>query len=120
MTKKAAKFSSEAGRQLRKTRTTQGSAVFASVISTVSAVYALIFTNDVPALSLANAILSLAAANYVSGFWKGAMKTPPGMGGKEYNDAIRATEQGLTWLNPLGLGWGVVFAGRVVLGLLSR
>lgn len=123
MTKKAAKFSAEAGRQLRKTRTTQGSAVVASVISTLSAAYLLASANSTQSssgLSLVNAIVCSAAAGYVGGFWKGAMKAPFGLGGSEYNDAIRATERGLSWLYRLGMGWAITFVGCTILGFLSK
>ena len=115
-TKKAAKYSSEASRQLHKTRTTQGAAVIASLASNISATY-LIFTKSSTSataiLSVVNAAACLGARIYVSDFWKGAARIP---GTGDYNDAVRDTEQAITWLGVLAGAWAG-YAGYV--GLLG-
>lgn len=115
-TKKAAKVSAEAGHQLRKTRTTQGAALVASLVSVGSASALLydLFSNNQPSMNrvywhvtcaFASILVGGAADFYVSGFWQGAMKALlPGMRG--YNDAVRATENGLWWSRNLLYGWG--------------
>lgn len=119
-TKKAAKVTSEAGRQLRKTRLTQGAAILAS-LTFASCSAALLKDLFSPAaeterrvwwhveLALLSLIVGGAADVYVSGFWKGAMKVPsiPGLGGTGYNDAVRATENGMWWSRNELMGWGV-------------
>jgi len=105
MTKKAANYSAEAGRQLHKTRTTQGAAVIASLASTISAT-CLIFTRSSTStnaiLATVNAAACLGARVYISDFWKGAARVP---GSGDYNDAVRATEQAITWLGGLSGAW---------------
>ena len=130
MTKKAAKVSNQAGHQLRKTRTTQGSAVIASVGSAFSAAYivqALLFANGnglavlrsslVNYVCLANLLTCSLVAKYVGDFWSGSVKTllP---GGADYRDAVRATEMGLNWLYRLSLGWGGVYVAKSLVGLV--
>lgn len=100
MTKKAAKYTAEAERQLWKTRKTQGSAVVASLASLVCAVF--VTFSDPPKMTLlgigvVNALASYGAFQYVSSFWNGTARVPlPGSG--KYNDAVRATESAMFWL----------------------
>ncbi len=105
MTKKAANYSAEAGRQLHKTRTTQGSAVIASLASTITAT-CLIFTRSSTTtgavLAVLNAVACVAARIYISDFWKEAARIPSA---SEYNDAVRLTEQAITWLGGLAGAW---------------
>ncbi|KAK5936678.1 hypothetical protein PMZ80_011049 [Knufia obscura] len=109
-TKKAAQYSNEAERQLHKTRTTQSSAVMASVASTISAT-CLIFTRPSTStsaiLATVNAAACLGARMYVADFWKGCARIP---GAGDYNDAVRATEQAITWLGGLTGAW-IGYAG---------
>lgn len=122
-TKKAAKLSSEAGRQLRKTRTTQGAGAIASLASTICSVVILASnykgTNggSVPlVLGAACAVVSHVAKRYVAGFWSGSVKVP--LGNTEYNDAIRATENLCECLNVVSAFWlglvGVMFTASSV------
>lgn len=114
VTKKAAKYSREAGRQLHKTRTTQGSAVAASLVSTVSAMVALVAGSGTPqAIYVCNAISCFAVWKYVNDFWGNTARVPL-PGSREYNDAVRTTERALSFLIFLGLGWAGV---AVVKGL---
>lgn len=109
-TEKAAKYSNEAGRQLYKTRTTQGAAVIACATSTVSAA-CLTFSNSRTstgaALAVINAAACMSARVYVSDFWKGAARVP---GAGDYNDAVRATDKTIAWLGGLAGAW-VGYAG---------
>ena len=104
-TKKAAKYSDEAGRQLQKTRMTQGAAVIACVASTITAAcLTMIRSTTITSaiVALLNAAVCAGARTYVSGFWKGAARIP---GAGDYNDAVRSTDQVITWLAPLGGAW---------------
>lgn len=114
-TKKAAKFTAEAGRQLYKSRTTQSAALANVLLSLATAGWLLFDAHNAPSgkdmawRHLRWALLPVAAGVatriYVSNFWKGAMKaTLPGMTG--YNDAIRATENGIWWAGNVLYGWG--------------
>ena len=111
-TKKAAKYSNEAGRQLQKTRTTQGAAIIACVASTITAAcLAFIKSTKITStiVALLNAAACAGARTYVSGFWRGAARVP---GAGDYNDAVRSTDQAVAWLGPLAGAW-VGLAGYV-------
>lgn len=115
MTKKAAKYSNEAERQLWKTRKTQGSAVVAILTSALSAAYLLLTSsNDTKSNAICglNAITCTLVWRYVSGFWAHSARVPlPGSG--KYNDAVRNTEQVMLFLRGLGVGWGVLLLAKV-------
>lgn len=116
-TKKAAKVTSEASRQLRKSRTTMATALASTLTFAASSsllLKDLFYPGDTTErrvywhveLSILSVIVGVLADLYVGGFWKGALKAPfPGMTG--YNDAIRSTESGLWWSRNIIMGWGV-------------
>ena len=114
VTKKAAKISAEAGRQLHKTRTTQSAAVIACILSAATAGYGVFTAGATSWVALLNAVVCGGAWFYVGDFWGGAAKAPFGIGGRQYNDAVRATQQVLVFLQGLGAGWGIVGIGRMV------
>lgn len=113
MTKQAAKLSSEAARQLHKTRTTQSSLVFGCLSSTFVAAYGL--QVRAPNWLLCSLIAAVCGSTYMhaSNFWKGAMKSPL-PGSRDYNDAVRATKTILMLMPYMVGGWG----GMAVLSLL--
>lgn len=115
ITKKAAKLSAEAARQLHKTRTTQSSLVLGCLSSTFTAAYGL--QVRLPNWLLSSLIAAVVGSTYVhaSNFWKGAMKSPlPGGGG--YNDAVRSTETILMLMPYMIGGWGIMAALSLVFG----
>lgn len=125
-TKKASKITSEATRQLHKTRKTQAAALLSSltyIISAAALLHDLFHPTDLPGadadperrvywhveVSFFTIVVGGAADFYVSGFWEGARKVPslvPGVG-TGYNDAVRATESGLWWSRNVVVGWCV-------------
>lgn len=119
MTKKAAKWSNEAGRQLHKTRTTQTAAVVSTLTSTLSAAYllysALSGTDDrtkSSAVCGVNAVVCTLVYRYMKEFWGNAARVPL-PGSREYNDAVRGTESVMVYLRGLGLGWGAFVLVKV-------
>ncbi|KAI1172863.1 hypothetical protein F4777DRAFT_590271 [Nemania sp. FL0916] len=113
-TKKLAKISNEAERQLHKTRTTQAAGAVALLVS--FAVSALLATGGAPSILvsyLASPVMALtvfAARTYIQDFWgKGgkkitANKIPlPKLGA--YNEALERTQKALEVLRWLGISW---------------
>ncbi|KAI1748671.1 hypothetical protein F4782DRAFT_516371 [Xylaria castorea] len=115
-TKKLAKISSEADRQLHKTRTTQASGAVAILVSFVVSV--LLTTGGASygflVRYLASPVMAgavFAARAYLQGFWTGksgktvtANKIPlPKMGA--YNEALERTQKSLEVLGWLTMGW---------------
>lgn len=116
-TKKAAKYvTSEASRQLHKSRTTMATALLSTVTSLAASsllLKDLFYPTDTSEsrvywhveLATLSVLVGGVADWYVGGFWKGAMKATgvPGMLG--YNDAVRSTESGLWWSRNVMVGW---------------
>ncbi|RYP24981.1 hypothetical protein DL765_000209 [Monosporascus sp. GIB2] len=113
-TEKAAKYSNEAERQLRGTRTTQGAAAFALASSLCAALHLLLYGSALRGglLAAAMAAAVAAAGAHVRGFWapKGgdgrtAGKTVPLPKMGRYNEARRHTEEILKVLDWMTYSW---------------
>ncbi|KAI0975504.1 hypothetical protein F4678DRAFT_272311 [Xylaria arbuscula] len=115
-TKKLAKVSSEAERQLHKTRTTQGAGAIAILVSFAASGLLLTSGSSYGVLvrylaSPAMALSVFAARTYLQDFWAGKggkavtdNKVPlPKMGG--YNEALERTEKSLEVLGWLTISW---------------
>ncbi|KAI1348083.1 hypothetical protein F5Y01DRAFT_228864 [Xylaria sp. FL0043] len=126
-TKKLAKVSSEAERQLHKTRKTQAAGAIATLVS--FAVSVLLVTGGASygmlVRYLASPVMALAvsaAKSYLRDFWTGkgakpvtANKVPlPKMGG--YNEALEKTQKVLEVLDWLTIGWAASSALALIEG----
>ncbi|ETS76751.1 hypothetical protein PFICI_12138 [Pestalotiopsis fici W106-1] len=107
--KKLAKYSNEAERQLHTTRTTQASGALAIAASLLAALYLLFKGGSGGALFrlIASPVVGVAiflARNHVQGFWAGGKRVPlPKM--EDYNEAQRRTDELLKVLDWLVLSW---------------
>ncbi|KAI8946513.1 hypothetical protein F4801DRAFT_593292 [Xylaria longipes] len=125
-TKKLAKISSEAGRQLHKTRTTQASCAVAILVSFLVSV--LLTTGGASSgflvRYLASPVMALAvfaARTHLQGFWAGkggkavtTNKIPlPKMG--PYNEALGRTQKSLEFLGWLTISWLAPVSSRLSL-----
>ncbi|KAG0646211.1 hypothetical protein D0Z07_8416 [Hyphodiscus hymeniophilus] len=110
--KKAAKYSNTAEKQLHKTRTTQASGTIAVLLSFLTSAYMIFSSPSVlPRLVIAvgNIAALLAAREHVGAFWKGKAKVPlPGVG--DYNDAISITQETRLNMAYMAAGWTVLGA----------
>ncbi|KAK8221470.1 hypothetical protein IWZ01DRAFT_537378 [Phyllosticta capitalensis] len=125
-TEKAAEYSDTVATELRKTRTTQGSALIATVVSLAASLY-LTATRLAPprspwpdlALNAANVVLLYDTRVYVDGYWRNKAKVPFVEG---YNEAIGSTQNIVVildrswraWLGTLG------FTGVVAVAIWAR
>ncbi|TVY85914.1 hypothetical protein LAWI1_G008608, partial [Lachnellula willkommii] len=112
--KKAARYSKEAARQLHKTRTTQASSEIAGLTTFLTSAY-LVFASGSKFwgafLALANVAVLVLVRDHVGRFWKGAAKIPaPKMG--EYNEAVSKTQE-------VRLNMAYLAASWVVAGMLA-
>lgn len=113
---KAAQYSSEAARQLRKTRTTMASGAVALLVSGLMAMLLVVWGPywDTMRRALVSPVLLITtdlARNYIQNYWAGGNGTSvgarvplPKMG--DYNEAQRRVEQLLKVLGWLVLAWG--------------
>ncbi|TVY13821.1 hypothetical protein LARI1_G008551 [Lachnellula arida] len=112
--KKAARYSKEAARQLHKTRTTQASSEIAVLTTLLTSAY-LVFASGSKFwgafLALANVAVLVLVRDHVGRFWKGAAKIPaPKMG--EYSEAVSKTQE-------VRLNMAYLAASWVVAGVLA-
>lgn len=113
---KAAEYSSEAARQLRKTRTTMASGAVTLLVSGLAALLLAVFGPyyDTMVRAIVSPVLLAItdlARNYIQNYWAGGKGTSvgarvplPKMGA--YNEAQRRVEQLLQVLGWLVLAWG--------------
>ncbi|KAI0096964.1 hypothetical protein GGR51DRAFT_488246 [Nemania sp. FL0031] len=126
-TKKLAKISSEAERQLQKTRTTQAAGAITILVS--FAISVLLVTRGASCSFLVRYLSSpfmagavFAARTYIQDFWAGkngkdvtANKVPlPQM--KDYNEALERTQEAIKVLGWLTMGWIASSALAVIEG----
>ncbi|KAF2091816.1 hypothetical protein K490DRAFT_32193 [Saccharata proteae CBS 121410] len=108
-TEEAAKYSNIAKDQLHKTRTTQGNALIAILMSLATSI-ALAFKQSswspylVVGINVGNALNLLQTRAHVSNFWKGKAKVPFVEG---YNEAISGTERIIALLGNMSGSWAL-------------
>ncbi|KAK7630331.1 hypothetical protein IWX48DRAFT_173454 [Phyllosticta citricarpa] len=108
-TEKAAEYSDTVAEELRKTRTTQASALIATIFSLGASLYLSATRLRPPrspwpdlALNAANIALLYGARVYVNGYWKAKAKVPFVTG---YNEAISSTQNIITILDRSWKAW---------------
>ncbi|KAK8171901.1 hypothetical protein BKA80DRAFT_261504 [Phyllosticta citrichinensis] len=125
-TEKAAEYSQTVADELRKTRTTQASALVATIISLGASLYLSSTRLQPPrspwpdlALNAANIALLYGARVYVNGFWKAKAKVPFVTG---YNEAISSTQNIIAILDRSWRAWlgTLVWTGVVAVAIWLR
>ncbi|KAF2837916.1 hypothetical protein M501DRAFT_995168 [Patellaria atrata CBS 101060] len=106
-TERAARYSGTAAHQLRKTRTTQASGVFAFLLS-IGCTYFLLYPMRPifgAGICASNVLHLLATKRFIANFWRPKGKVPFVEG---YNNAITATDVVRTVMGWLAVNWAVI------------
>ncbi|KAL2062252.1 hypothetical protein VTL71DRAFT_6518 [Oculimacula yallundae] len=116
MSKKAAKYSKTAEKQLHMTRSTQASGTIALLVSTLSAVYMIFGDPKIGAQGVAgvNLLALVLARKHVGQFWSDKPRVPvPGAG--DFNEAAKKTQEVMMNLAYFAATWIVVGAVDLLL-----